>query len=120
MEAYLPIAILFCAAVGLSLVILGLTTILGPKNPLPSKLSSYECGVVPEGTARQPFPHRFYRIAVLFLLFDVEAAFLLPLALVYRELLMEGPTLLIALSVYVGLIVLGLFYLFGKGAWELE
>ncbi len=120
MEAYLPIAILGIFAVIVSGTILLLTTFLGPKNPLPNKLSPYECGVLPEGSARAPFRNRFYVIAVLFLLFDVEAAFFFPWALVYRQSLREGSELFVALIVYMGLMVLGLIYIFRKRALELE
>jgi NADH-quinone oxidoreductase subunit A len=120
MDAYLPIAILLVFALCVCGGILGLTTLLGPKNPLPSKLNPYECGVKPEGSARAPFRNRFYMIAVLFLLFDVEAALFFPWALVYRESLMQGPELLVALLVYMVLMVLGLAYIFKKQALELE
>lgn len=120
MEAYLPIAILFIFALCVCGGILGITSLLGPKNPLASKLNPYECGVKPEGSARAPFHNRFYVVAVLFLLFDVEAAFFFPWALVYRESLATGPELLIALLVYMGLMALGLVYIFRKRALEIR
>ncbi len=119
MENFFPILILFGLALVVCVAILILTTILGPNNPSAVKLSVYECGVKPEGTARQPFKNRFYLIAVLFLLFDVEGAFFFPWALVYRESIATGPELLIAISVYLALLILGLVYILRKDCLEL-
>lgn len=120
MESFLPIVILLVFAMIVGGAIYALTSVLGPSNPLASKLSVYECGVKPEGSARAPFKIHFYLIAVLFLLFDVEAAFFLPWALVYRESLISGGTLLLAMSVYLGLMVLGLAYIFKKNCLRLS
>lgn len=120
MESFLPVAILLIYALIICAGIFLLTTVLGPKNPLASKLSVYECGVKPEGSARGPFKMHFYLIAVLFLLFDVEAAFFFPWALVYRESLRVDGTLLVALLVYMGLLVLGLVYVYRKDALRLK
>ena len=120
MEAYIPIAILLVGGITLCLGILGVTTVLGPRNPTAAKLSPYECGTRPEGNARQPFKSRFYLIAVLFLLFDVEAAFFFPWALIYRDSLQLGPGLLIAMLVYLFFMVLGLVYVFRKNCLELN
>ena len=77
---YLPLLILLILGVLVCTGILILTTLLGPKNPLASKLDIYECGVKPVGEAHVPFSLQFYRVAVLFLLFDVEGVFFFPLA----------------------------------------
>lgn len=120
MEAFLPVAILLIYALIISGAIFLITNILGPRNPIAAKLSVYECGVKPEGTARRPFKIHFYLIAVLFLLFDVEGAFFFPWALVYKESLQVDATLLLALIVYMGLMVLGLIYVFRKDALRLK
>ncbi len=120
MEAFLPIAVLLIFALIVCAAIFVITNVLGPNNPVASKLSVYECGVKPEGTARAPFRNQFYLIAVLFLLFDVEGAFFLPWALVYRESLITGGTLLLALVVYMALMVLGLVYIFKKDCLRLR
>lgn len=120
METFLPIAMLFGLALLVSVAVFTLTTLLGPKNPVSSKLGPYECGVKPEGTARTPFKNRFYLIAVLFLIFDVEAAFFFPWALVYRESLNSGPALLIAMLFYMAFVVLALVYILKKKALELR
>jgi NADH-quinone oxidoreductase subunit A len=109
-----PIAILLVVALLLCIGILVVTTLLGPKNPVPSRLGTYECGVKPEGGAHIPFKSSFYLIAVLFLLFDVEAAFFLPWALVYKESLAQGPSLLWAMLIYLGLMTIGLAYILRK------
>ena len=120
MEAFLPIAFLLLISLIVCGTIYALTSLLGPSNPLASKLSTYECGVKPEGNARSPFKSRFYLIAVLFLLFDVEAAFFFPWALVYRESLKTGGALLFEMLVYLGFLVLGLLYVFRKNCLELN
>lgn len=120
MEAFLPVGILLCLALAVCGGIYVLTTILGPKVPGQVKLSPYECGVQPEGDARRPFQFKYYLVAVLFLLFDVEGAFFLPWALVYRNSLQQGPGLLIAMLVFGLFFVLALFYVFRKGYLEAE
>jgi len=119
MEAFAPVGLLLAIALAMCAGILGLTTWLGPRRPSAAKLSTYECGAIPEGNARQPFRSRFYLIAVLFLLFDVEAVFFIPWALVYRESLAEGAGLLLAMLVYLGFVVLGLIYVIRKKCLEL-
>lgn len=121
MEAFLPVGFLLIFALLLCVGLFTVKRLLGPRNPVSSKLSVYECGVAsPEGNARAPFKTSFYLIAVLFLLFDVEAAFFFPWALVYRESLAEGPALLIAMLIYMGLLVLGLVYIFRKDCLKLN
>lgn len=112
--AFLPVGILLGFAICVALGILFLTTILGPRNPLKSKLSPYECGAKPEGDARQPFKSSFYVVAVLFLLFDVEAAFFLPWALVYKDSLADGGALLIAMLLYLLFFVVALYFVLKK------
>lgn len=112
---------LFLIALGMCVAVFALTTLLGPKSSATaSHLTPYECGVKPEGSARTPFKNRFYLIAVLFLIFDVEAAFFFPWALVYRESLSAGPALLFAMAIYLAFVVLGLVYILQKKALELR
>lgn len=120
MENLIALAVLFGVALLLCGAILAVTQILGPKNPVPERLGTYECGVKPEGNPRIPFKSSFYLIAVLFLLFDVEAAFFLPWALVYRDSISAGPELLWALLVYLGLMAVGLFYILRKKILKLN
>jgi NADH-quinone oxidoreductase subunit A len=122
-EAFFPVLVLLAIALVLCVGIYGVSTLLNPRNlpPVATKLNPYECGVKPEGGARQPFHSQFYLLAVLFLLFDVEAAFFFPWALVYRESLFAGAggALLLAIAIYLGLLVLGLIYVFRKKVLEL-
>lgn len=98
-----------------------LTTLLGPRNPIAAKMTPYECGIkTDQGGPRVPFKNRFYLIAVLFLLFDVEAAFFFPWALVYRESLAQNGMLLLAFGVYLAFMLLALAYIYGKNALELK
>jgi NADH-quinone oxidoreductase subunit A len=111
---FLPVGILFIFAIVVCVTIYALTTSLGPKNWTAAKLSTYESGITPEGNARAPFKLGFYLVAVLFLLFDVEAAFFFPWALVYRESLSEGGALLFAMLVYMFFMVLALVFVLRK------
>lgn len=120
MEAFLPIGILLILALVLCVGIFGVSTILGPSNPLPLKLAPYECGIRVEAATRQPFKNRYYLIAVLFLLFDVEGAFLFPWALIYRESLATGPQILLVGLFYLALVALALAYVFQKKVLELN
>lgn len=120
MEALLPVGILFLLGLGMCGGIFILTTLLGKKVPVAAKNSPYECGIKAEGGPRVPFKNRFYLIAVLFLLFDVEAAFFFPWALVYRDSLAQSGMLLLAFAVYLGFLILGLVYIFRKNALELR
>lgn len=94
--------------------------ILGVKNPLRVKLSTYECGVDPEGNPHAPFFSRFYLLAVMFLLVDVEAAFFFPWAVAYRASLAEGQLLLVALVFYLAIFSIGLFYILRKNCLGLR
>ena len=114
MEAFIPVGILIVLTLILCGSIYTLTTLAGPKVPTPAKTSTYECGVTPESAARAPFTMKYYLIAVLFLLFDIEVAFFLPWALIYRESLRVDGTLLIAMLVFMFFLVLALLYVFKK------
>ena len=120
MEEFLPIGILLLFAVIVAGGIFTIKRLLGPRVPVAAKLSTYECGVLPDGSSHVPFKISFYLVAVLFLLFDVEAAFFFPWALVYRESLSEGAGLLIAMLVYMALLVIGLIYIFKKDCIKLN
>lgn len=120
MENYLPIAILFLFGAGMGVVIIALSSFLVPRSSTSVKLTTYECGVTPEGSSRIPFKSRFYLIAVLFLLFDVEAVFFFPWALVYRESVKQDASLLVAMLAYMAFLVLGLVYVMRKNVLETD
>lgn len=114
---YLPIVILLGVSTGLAIAMVTLGQILGPRRDTPQKLMPYESGMTPIGTAVRRMPVRFYLIAVLFVLFDIEVIFLLPWAVVLRKLGMFG---LIEMLVFVIVLLVGYVYVWKKGALEWE
>ncbi len=114
---YLPIFILVLLAILFGGISLFASSAFGPKHPTPAKLSPYECGVTPVGTARGRFSVKFYLVALLFLLFDIETIFLYPWAVVLRGLKTAG---FLAMFTFLGVLGLGLLYVWRKGALEWE
>src|SRR5678816_2082845 len=90
LQSWAPIGLFFIVVFGFGLVTLVGSYLLGIKKPNLRKLAPYECGVTPTGTARERFSVKFYLVAMLFLLFDIEAVFLFPWAVVYRSLKLVG------------------------------
>jgi NADH-quinone oxidoreductase subunit A len=90
----------------------------GPRREDPVKASVYECGVAPESDARRRFSAKFYLVAILFVLFDIEVAFLVPWAVVFREL--KGASVLLEMTLFLGVLIVGFLYAKKKGAltWE--
>jgi len=114
---YLPILILVVLAAlfaGGSVVI---SALLGPRRPTPEKLSPYECGIEPVGTARERFSVKFYLVAMLFIIFDMETVFLYPWAVVYRELKVFGVG---AMGTFLLILLVGFVYVWKKGGLEWE
>jgi NADH-quinone oxidoreductase subunit A len=114
-DSYLPILVHFALVVALTGLLLSAHALLGRGRPLPGKAEPYESGVWPIGSARERVPIRYYLIAMLFLLFDIEAVFLYPWAVIARELKVFG---LIEILVFVGVLALGLIYAWKRGALE--
>jgi NADH-quinone oxidoreductase subunit A len=112
---YLPLLLHFGIAIGLAGVIVTLSWLIGQHKPNRAKLSPYECGVQPIGDARERFSVKFYMVAMLFILFDVEAVFLYPWAVILKELKMFGFWEMI---VYIGIFLVGLFYVWKKGVLD--
>ncbi len=117
MTQYLPIAILVLVAVILALIVIFISRIFGPHRPTTKKLAPYESGMSPIGPAVRRWPVKFYLVAVLFILFDIEVVFLLPYAVVVRDLGTYG---LIAAGIFVVVVTIGLIYEWKKGALEWE
>jgi NADH-quinone oxidoreductase subunit A len=115
MPSYVPILILGGVAVGFAVFTLIVSQLLGRGRPNPQKSSVYECGVPPIGTARERFPIKFYLVCMLFILFDVDAAFLYPWALIYRQLGLYG---LVEMGVFVLLLGSGFVYAWKVGALD--
>jgi NADH-quinone oxidoreductase subunit A len=114
---YFPI-LLFIAvglAVGVAPLVLG--KLLGPHRPDPEKLSPYECGFDAFEDARMKFDVRYYLVAILFILFDLEIAFLFPWAVVLQEIGLFG---FMAMMLFLGILVVGFIYEWKKGALEWE
>jgi len=115
LPAYVPILILVIAALGCALFTVVVSHILGRPRPNPVKSSLYECGIPPLGTARQRFPVKFYLVCMIFILFDVDAAFLYPWALVFRDLGAYG---LSAMGAFVAILAVGDVYAWKIGALD--
>ncbi|MCD6400811.1 MAG: NADH-quinone oxidoreductase subunit A [Anaerolineales bacterium] len=114
---FLPIAILFVLAIALAAFIVFLGTIFGPKRYINTKMMPYESGMTPIGPGTRRMNVRFYLIAVLFILFDIEVIFFLPWAVVFRSL---GLFALIEMLVFIGILLVGYVYAWKKGALEWE
>ena len=115
---YLPIVLLLLIAAGFAAVNLGATHLIGPHKPNPVKLSPYESGVPTFGDARLRFSVKFYLVAMLFILFDIEVVFLYPWAVVFKDLLAQGSFVFTEMVVFIGVLVLGLAYVWRKGGLE--
>lgn len=115
------VLVFFGLGVGLCALMLGLGSLLRPNEPSPGKLSTYECGEPPSGPAWINFNIRFYLIALVFVIFDVELAFIYPVAAVFREMIEEGlgVVALVEMVVFVGVLAVGLVYVWARGdlAW---
>lgn len=114
-DNYLPLLLHFMIAFAVAGAIVTLSWFIGQHKPNRAKMSPYECGVTPVGDARERFSVKFYLVAMLFILFDVEAVFLYPWAIIMRELQMFG---FLEMLVYVGVILVGLFYVWKKGVLD--
>jgi len=116
----LPILLMFIVAAGIAAALLLLTHFFGPRKPGDIKLSPYESGKEVIGEARIRFPFRFYIIAMLFVLFDIELVFLYPWAVVYKQYLTKGTYILVEMLVFISLLVVGYVYAWKRGALEWE
>ena len=97
-----------------------LSRILQTRNPHPMKLSTYECGEIPEGNSWIQFNIRFYVIALIFLIFEVEIVFLFPWAVIFKDLSKLGPFAFIEMMIFVFILFIGLVYVWAKGDLEWE
>ena len=119
LQSYFPLAVVLVVAVGLALTLLALANLLGPRRPNEEKSSPFEFGSKPSGLARERFDVKFYLLALLFVVFDIEAVFMYPWAVVLPELGWQG---YITMLVFGVTLVLGLVYVWKKGAldWNRE
>ena len=112
------VVVMFLLGLGLCGLMLGLGALLRPSNPHPGKLATYECGEPPSGPAWINFNIRFYLIALVFVIFDVELAFIYPVAAVFRDWVTvrgQGLFALVELAIFVGILAVGLVYVWRKG-----
>ena len=113
--AFIPILMMVIVATGFAAGTLAASHFLGRRVNDPAKLLPYECGVTPVGTARERFHTRFYLVAMLFIVFDIETVFIYPWAVVYKQLAIFG---LIEMGIFIAILLAGLVYVWGKGALE--
>jgi NADH-quinone oxidoreductase subunit A len=112
-ESYLPVLVQLLIAMALAAGLLSVSYLLGKRIRNRVKDTPYECGVTPIGSARERFSVKFYLVGMLFILFDIEAIFLYPWAVVYRELKMFA---FVEMLVFIALVLVGFYYVWAKGA----
>jgi NADH-quinone oxidoreductase subunit A len=114
-ELYFPVLLQVVIAMAVATLMLGLSYLLGKRVRNRVKDLPYECGITPTGDARRPFSVKFYLVGMVFILFDIEAIFLYPWAVVYRELKMFA---FVEMLIFIVLIVCGFFFIWKKGALD--
>ena len=114
---YLPIVLMMIVAIGFVVVTMLATHNLGPKRKSKLKLEAFECGIESQGNARMPFSIKYFLVAILFVLFDVEVIFMYPWAVNFKDLGLFG---FLEMLMFMGFLLLGFFYIVKKGAlkWE--
>ncbi|HEB60019.1 MAG TPA: NADH-quinone oxidoreductase subunit A [Gammaproteobacteria bacterium] len=117
LENYLPVLIFLGVGLGFGIILVSVGFVLGPRHPDSEKLSPYECGFEAFENARMKFDVRYYLVAILFIIFDLEIAFLFPWAVVLREIGLFG---FWAMVIFLGILVVGFIYEWKKGALEWE
>jgi NADH-quinone oxidoreductase subunit A len=119
---YLPILLMFIVAAGFAVGNVLLSQFVGQRKRTRTKLMPYECGKDPVGSARERFSVKFYLIAMIFILFDIEVIFLVPWATVYKALAAQGPAMrtfaYLEMMIFVGLLFIGYIYIVKKGAFD--
>ena len=115
MEAYLPIVLMLGLGVIAGLVFTNINRWIGPKRPTEEKLSTYESGMEPVKSARERFSVKFYLVAMLFILFDIEIVFMYPWAVKFKELGVAG---FVEMMLFIAVLLVGYLYILKKGALE--
>jgi NADH-quinone oxidoreductase subunit A len=113
MEQYIPIAIMLGLGILSGLVFTSVNRLIGPKHPTEEKLSTYESGMEPVRTARERFSVKFYLVAMLFIVFDIETVFMYPWAVTFRT---QGVFSFLEMMVFITVLLVGLVYILKKGA----
>ncbi|MHB8345775.1 MAG: NADH-quinone oxidoreductase subunit A [Acidiferrobacterales bacterium] len=117
LENYLPILLFIVVGIAVGVLPMVMGRLLGPHHPDSDKLSPYECGFEAFGDSRTKFDVRYYLVAILFIIFDLEIAFLFPWAVVLRQIGVFG---FLAMMIFLGILVIGFIYEWRKGALEWE
>lgn len=117
LEQYLPIGIMVTLAILFGIVLVNINAWIGPRKPSEEKLSTYESGMEPIRSARERFSVKYYLVAMLFIVFDIEIVFMYPWAVSFRELGMFG---FIEMLVFIAILLVGYLYILKKGAlrWD--
>jgi NADH-quinone oxidoreductase subunit A len=123
---YAPIGVMFIVAFGFAASQLLVTQLIGPRKRTATKLMPYECGKDPIGSARDRYSIKFYTVAVIFLLFDIEVLFMIPFAVAFKELLAEqkisgiafGTIAFVEILIFVATLVIGYIYVWKKGTFD--
>jgi NADH-quinone oxidoreductase subunit A len=123
LHAYAPLLLYLLVATALAGALVIVSVAIGWRRPNKSKQQAYECGMDPTGDARQPFSVRFYLVAMVFILFDVEAIFLYPWAYIFRDMVRDkihglGMYGFVEMMVYIAILLVGYIYLWKKGALD--
>ncbi len=117
LNVYMPVVILIVIAIVMVVGALTIGRLIRPNNPNPDKQSAYECGEIPSGLAWSNFHVRFYVLALVFIIFDVEGALIFPVAVIFRKFneIGMGSTVLVSLLLFMGVLLCGLVYCWRKG-----
>jgi NADH-quinone oxidoreductase subunit A len=118
---YFPIVMMLVVALGFVGLTMVSTHLLGPKRKTKTKMEAFECGIDPIGNARIPFSIKYFLVAILFVLFDVEVIFMYPWAILFKDLMKEqGIMIFVEMIVFISLLLVGFLYIIKKGAlkWE--
>jgi NADH-quinone oxidoreductase subunit A len=114
-QLYFPVLVQVAIAAAVAIGLIAASSALGKRARSPQKDTPYECGIAPTGSARERFSVKFYLVGMIFILFDIEAVFLYPWAVVYRQLKLFG---FFEMAIFVALILVGFFYVWKKGALD--
>ncbi|MDH5638268.1 MAG: NADH-quinone oxidoreductase subunit A [Nitrospinota bacterium] len=117
MNQYIPVLLMFAAGAGVAVAMLGLSELLGPKLKFREKMEPFECGESQMVSPKRRFSVRFYLVAMMFIIFDIEAVFLFPWAVVFQPLGLFG---FAEMMIFIFILTVGLVYVWKKGALEWE
>lgn len=122
LQAYVPLLLYLLIALVLAGALTAVSVLVGWRRPTRAKQQAYECGMEPTGDAREPFSVKFYLVAMVFILFDVEAIFLYPWAYIFRDMIKMSKSFgiygFVEMMLYIAILLVGYFYLWKKGALD--